>query len=499
MKTSIALRRGSSRALLSATACLLPGLVASASDQDRSDEAPPNIVVVFTDDQGWGDLSCYGSEDIATPHIDRLAAEGMRFTDFYASQPVCSASRASLLTGCYANRLGIRGALVPSTRHGLDPDEHTIAEAVKPLGYATACYGKWHLGHLGPFLPTNQGFDEYYGIPYSNDMWPGHPESPKAWPRLPIYGGDVESGCGPIAFIDDLDGQDLVTRELTDRAVDFIDRHADRPFLLYVPHSMPHVPLGAGPAFRQSTMYGPYGDVIKEIDWSVGRIREALERHGILDDTMFIFTSDNGPWLSYGDHAGTTGGLREGKGTTFEGGVRVPMVVRYPPLVPAGTTCRRPAMTIDLLPTIVELTGGVPPEREIDGRSILPLLQDDPDAEDPHEALFFWYRNDELQAMRMGRWKLHFPHVYRSLEGRPGGNNGRPTKYAYGLRIGLELFDLEADPGETKDVSALHPEVVAAMTALADRARSELGDTLTETTGTKVRLPRKVADTEGSK
>ena len=467
--------------------------MSASSVASRVDATPPNVVIVFTDDQGWGDLSCQGSTDIPTPNIDRLAAEGMRFTDFYASQPVCSASRASLLTGCYANRVGIRGALAPSARHGLDPDEHTIAEVVKPLGYATACYGKWHLGHLETFAPTRQGFDEYYGIPYSNDMWPGHPESPKAWPRLPIHAGDSESGSGPVEFIDDLDGQDLITRNLTERAVDFIDRNGEEPFLLYVPHSMPHVPLGAGPAFRQSTMYGPYGDVIKEIDWSVGRIREALERQGVLDRTIFIFASDNGPWLSYGDHAGTTGGLREGKGTTFEGGVRVPMIVRYPALVPEGSVCKRPAMTIDVLPTIVELTGGEMPERMIDGRSLVPLLAGSKTATDPHEAIFFWYRKDELQAMRMDRWKLHFPHEYRSLEGRPGGNNGRPTKYNYGMSIGLELFDLEADPGETTDVADLHPDVVRRMTTLADDARRRLGDTLKRVEGVEVRRPRSVA------
>lgn len=448
---------------------------------------PPNVVVVFTDDQGWGDLSCQGSTDIATPNIDRLADEGMRFTDFYTSQPVCSAARASLLTGCYANRLGIHGALVPSTRHGLDPDETTIAEVLKERGYATACFGKWHLGHLDPFLPTRQGFDEYYGIPYSNDMWPGHPESPKAWPRLPIYGDD-----GPVEYVDDLDGQDRITRDLTRRSIDFIDRNADRPFFLYLPHSMPHVPLGVGPEFRQSTMYGPYADVIREIDWSVGEIRAALERHGVLEGTVFVFTSDNGPWINYGDHAGTTGGLREAKGTTFEGGVRVPMVVRYPPVVPAGAICDTPAMTIDILPTLVELTGSESPERIIDGRSMLPQWRGDEHASPPHEALFFWYGKDELQAMRMDRWKLHFPHSYRSLEGRPGGNNGRPTKYTYGLMTGLELYDLEADPGETRDVAKDHPEVVARMSELADRMRSRLGDGLTGVTGSEIRTPRVV-------
>ena len=488
------LPRWSSLVLL---APILAGAPVAAAPADGEVTRPPNVVIVFTDDQGWGDLSCFGSTEIPTPNIDRLAEEGMRFTSFYVSQPVCSASRSSLLTGCYANRVGISGALVPSTRHGLDPDETTIAEVVKPLGYATACFGKWHLGHLPPFVPTAQGFDEYYGIPYSNDMWPGHPESPKAWPRLPIYGSDGSGWCGPVGWIDDLDGQDRITRDLTEHAVRFIDRHADEPFLLYVPHSMPHVPLGVGPRFRQSTRYGPYGDVIKEIDWSVGEIRAALERHGILDDTIVIFTSDNGPWINYGDHAGTTGGLREGKGTTFEGGVRVPMVVRYPAIVPANATCETPAMTIDLLPTIAELTGGDLPEREIDGVSIVTLMRGDEDAGDPHEALYFWYAADELQAMRSGRWKLHFPHKYRSLEGRPGGNNGRPAKYRYGVPIGLELYDLESDPAESVDVAAANPEVVARLSAMADEMRAKLGDKLTGVKGSDVRRPRSVPKGDG--
>jgi arylsulfatase len=476
-----------------ASLLVLSLLTASAwSADDPPAVRPPNVVIVFTDDQGYGDLSCFGSTDIPTPNIDRLAEEGMRFTNFYVSQPVCSASRSSLLTGCYANRVGISGALVPSTRHGLDPDETTIAEVVKPLGYATACFGKWHLGHLRPFVPTAQGFDEYYGIPYSNDMWPGHPESPKAWPRLPIYGSDGSGWCGPVDWIDDLDGQDRITRDLTEHAVRFIDRHADEPFLLYVPHSMPHVPLGVGPKFRQSTMYGPYGDVIREIDWSVGEIRAALERHGILDDTIILFTSDNGPWINYGDHAGTTGGLREGKGTTFEGGVRVPMVIRYPAIVPAGVTCATPAMTIDVLPTIAEIVGGDLPDREIDGVSIVPQLRGDADAGDPHDALYFWYAANELQAMRSGKWKLHFPHVYRSLEGRPGGNNGRPVKYRYGVPIGLELYDLDADPAETTDVAAANPEVVARLSEMADAMRAKLGDKLAGVEGTDIRRPRSV-------
>ncbi len=383
------------------------GLFAIAVLVGHTPARMPNIVIIFTDDQGWGDLSCYGSSDVQTPHIDRLADEGMRFTDFYVSQPVCSASRASLMTGCYANRVGISGALSSDANIGLHPDEHTLAEVVKPLGYATACFGKWHLGHHPRFLPTNQGFDEYFGIPYSNDMWNAHPDWPKNHPRLFWYENDK-----PADPIDDLDDQEQITRRLTAKAVEFIHRQGDHPFLLYVPHSMPHVPLGVGPQFRQSTRYGPYADVIREIDWSVGQVRAALEQEHVLDDTIIFFSSDNGPWLNFGDHAGTTGGLREGKGTTFEGGVRVPLVVRYPRLVPAGHTCPEPAMTIDLLPTLVELTGGQPPSRDIDGMSMLPLLRGDPKATSPHDALFFWYHDRELQAMRMGRWKLHFAHTY---------------------------------------------------------------------------------------
>lgn len=453
------------------------------ADREGSDrDSAPNIVIVFTDDQGWGDLSCYGATHVRTPQIDRLAGEGIRFTNFCVSQPVCSASRASLLTGCYANRVHIQGALSPQARTGLDPAECTLAEIVKPLGYATGCFGKWHLGHLPRYLPTNQGFDEYFGIPYSNDMWPSHPESAKAYPVLQWYAQDR-----PVEPIADLDAQDQITRRLTEKAVDFIRRHAARPFLLYVPHSMPHVPLGASAQFRQSSLYGPFADVIKEIDWSVGEIRKALEREDILDHTVFMFCSDNGPWLSYGDHAGTTGGLREGKGTTFEGGVRVPFIVRYPPLVPPGTVCDVPAMTIDVLPTVVELTGGASPMQKIDGVSLVRHLRADPTAPPPHAALFFWYNDRELQAMRMGDWKLHFPHTYRSLEGRQPGNNGQPAAYRNGISIELSLFNLKTDPAESTNVANAHPDMVRAMQQLAEPMRQTLGDTLTHHSGTEVR------------
>ena len=461
-------------------------------------EQPPNVVIVFTDDQGWGDLGCQGSTEIPTPNIDRLAEEGVRMTDFYVSQPVCSASRASLLTGCYANRIGISGALVPSSKFGLSSDETTIAELLKPHGYATACFGKWHLGHHPEFLPTNHGFDVYSGIPYSNDMWPGHPESPKAWPPLPWY--HIESGQPEpdIELMEDLDAQDRITRRLNDLAVAFIHDNAEEPFFLYVPHSMPHVPLGVGPRFRQSTKFGMYGDVIREIDWSVGEIRTALEEEGILDRTIFIFASDNGPWLSYGDHAGTSGGLREGKGTTFEGGVRVPFIVRYPELIPAGITSSEPCMTIDVLPTIATMTGSTDSigELEIDGLDITPILTGTPDATSPHEALYFWYRRGDLEAMRAGRWKLHFPHGYRSMNGREPGNNGIPGKYDYTVKTGLELYDLHTDPNEEVNVIEEHPQVIQRLTALANTKRRSLGDRLTETVGTDVREPGRIEATK---
>lgn len=457
-------------------------------------ERPPNVVLVFTDDQGWGDLGCQGSTMIPTPNIDRLAGEGMRFTDFYVSQPVCSASRSSLLTGCYANRIGISGALVPSSKIGIAEEETTIAEMLRPSGYTSGCFGKWHLGHHPQFLPTRHGFERYSGIPYSNDMWPGHPESPKAWPPLPWY--TIASGeeTPRIEIIEDLDHQDRVTRRTTEEAVAFIHEHATEPFFLYVPHSMPHVPLGVGPRFRQSNEYGTYGDVIREIDWSVGQLRNALEEEGVLDDTIFIYASDNGPWLSYGDHAGTTGGLREGKGTTFEGGVRVPFIVRYPDVVPAGTTSSEPCMTIDVLPTLATLTGSRDSmgSLEIDGKDISPILKGVSGARSPHEALYFWYRRGDLEAMRSGKWKLHFPHGYRTMNGREPGNNGIPGKYDYSVRTELELYDLDADPNETTNVAALHPEVIDRLHTMASAQRAKLGDSLNKIEGSAVREPGRI-------
>jgi len=445
----------------------------------------PNIVLILADDLGYGDLGCYGARDIRTPHLDRLAKEGMRFTDFYVAQPVCSASRAALLTGCYPNRLGIHGALGPNANHGLNSNEMTLAELLKPLGYTAAIYGKWHLGHRPEFLPRQHGFDDYFGLPYSNDMWPFHPEAkPGTYPDLPLIEGDRILATNP--------DQTRLTTWYTEHAVAFIERNRERPFFLYVPHSMPHVPLHVSDKFRGKSKRGLYGDVIQEINWSVGEILRALKRHKLERDTLVIFTSDNGPWLSYGDHAGSAGHLREGKGTVWEGGVRVPCLMRWPGKIPARSVCREPVMTIDLLPTLARLTGGRLPAHPIDGLDIWPLMAGDPGAKSPHEALFFYYGVGELQALRSGRWKLVLPHTYRTLSGRPGGKGGNPVQYN-SVQTSLALFDLEKDTGETTDVAAHHPEVVARLTALAEQCRDDLGDALTKRTGRNVREPGRVA------
>ncbi len=439
----------------------------------------PNVVIVYADDQGYQDLGCFGSPDIKTPNIDQMAKEGRRFTSFCVAQAVCSASRTALLTGCYPNRVGILGALGPAATHGIHDDEWTLAEVVKKRDYATAIFGKYHLGHHPKFLPTRHGFDEYFGLPYSNDMWPRHPTAGKNFPLLPLIEGEK--------VIQTMPDQTKLTTWYTERAVRFIETNKDRPFLLYVAQSMPHVPLHVSDKFKGKSARGLYGDVIMEIDWSVGEILKTLKRLDLERNTLVIYTSDNGPWLSYGDHAGSAGPLREGKGTTFEGGVRVPCVMRWPGKIPAGSVTNELAATIDILPTVAKLVGaGLPADRIIDGRDIRPLMSGQPGAKSPHDA-YYYYWGRELQAIRSGRWKLHFPHGYPSL-GEPRGAGGRPGPYVQ-KKIGLELFDLEADVGETTNVAGKHPNVVKRLQQLAERARDDLGDTRTKREGKNVRQP----------
>lgn len=445
-------------------------------------DRPPNIVIIFIDDMGYADIGPFGAQGYETPNLDRMAEEGRCFTDFLVSSAVCSASRAALMTGCYHRRVSISGALGPGSNIGISDDEVTLAELCKQKGYATAIFGKWHLGHHPKFLPTRHGFDEYFGLPYSNDMWPRHPTAGNRFPPLPLIAGTtvVNPDVQPA-------DQRLLTTWYTQRAVDFIERNRERPFFLYVPHNMVHVPLYVSDKFAGKSERGLFGDVVMEVDWSVGQILDALRRYGLDRHTLVIFSSDNGPWLSYGDHAGSAGPLREGKGTTFEGGIRVPTIFWWPGRIPAGSRCDELASTIDILPTVAALIGAELPRHKIDGKDIRDLMFKDT-ARSPHEAFYCYYAGGELQAIRDRRWKLHFPHKYRTLGGRPGGTGGRPAPYET-RTIELSLFDLKHDVGETTNVLDQYPEVAKRLMKAAEKARQELGDRLTGAVGREVRPP----------
>lgn len=463
------------------TMVLLSVALSAASAAGR----PPNIIIIFTDDQGYADVGVFGAKDFTTPNLDRLAKEGCQFTNFHVAQPVCSASRAALLTGCYPNRLGIHGALGPLANHGINTNETTLAELLKGKGYATGMAGKWHLGRPAEFLPVHHGFDEYFGLPYSNDMWPSHPEAKRGtYPPLPLIEGDrvIDAEVTPAE-------QAQLTTQYTERAVKFIARHADRPFFFYLAHSMPHVPLHVSNKFQGKSRQGSYGDVIMEIDWSVGEILKALKQHKLEEDTLVIFASDNGPWLSYGAHAGSAGPLREGKGTCWEGGVRVPCLMRWPGKIPRGTTSGAMFMTIDLLPTLARLVDAPLPRHPIDGLDVWPLIVGQPGAKNPHDAYFFYYHQNELQAVTSGngRWKLLLPHTYRTLAGRAGGTNGIPAKYEQRKLTAPELYDLANDVGEQRNVAEQHPEIVQRLLASAESARADLGDALTQRPGAGAR------------
>ncbi len=440
----------------------------------------PNVVLIFADDLGWGDLGVYGAVNYRTPHLDRMAAEGLKFNDFYCAQAVCSASRAGLLTGCYPNRVGIQGALGPNSKIGIHENELLISEVLKGRGYATAIYGKWHLGHHEQFLPTQHGFDDYFGLPYSNDMWPFHPTAGGSFPDLPLF--DKNEIVNPRVTGDE---QAQLTTWYTERAVKFIREHRDEPFFVYLPHSMPHVPLFVSEKFRGKSEQGLYGDVIMEIDWSVGQILETLKSLGLDEKTLVIFTSDNGPWLSYGHHAGSAGPLREGKGTAWDGGQREPCLMRWPGQILPGTVCNELAATIDILPTLAFLAGAeLPSDRVIDGVNLWPLLSGDPAAKSPRDA-FYFYWGGELHAVRVGDWKLHLPHAFRTLKDHPG-TDGRPGDYVQG-KTDLALFNLRVDAGERYNVAGAHPDVVARLMEHVERARGDLGDSLTKRPGANVR------------
>jgi arylsulfatase A len=451
----------------------------------------PNIVIIFTDDQGYADVGVFGAKGYSTPNLDRLATQGRMFTNFHVAQPVCSASRAALLTGCYSNRIGIPGALGPGATLGINADEMTLAELLKQAGYVTGMAGKWHLGRPTQFLPVHHGFDEYYGLPYSNDMWPFHPGAKAGYPPLPLLEGDQPVKVGLTH-----EDQEQLTTRYTERAVAFIKRNQNRPFFFYLAHSMPHVPLHVSSKFKGKSAQGLYGDVIMEIDWSVGEIMRTLDELRLAENTFLIFTSDNGPWLSYGNHAGSAGPLREGKGTVWEGGTREPCLMRWPGKIPAGTTCADMVMSIDLFPTIARLTGTKLPAHRIDGLDIWPILAGEPGAKNPHEGYAWYYEDNQLQAVSTGdgRWKLQLPHTYRTLDGRPGGRDGVPAKYEQRKLDAPQLFDLQNDLGETTDVATAHPNIVAQLLAFAGKMRDDLGDSLTKRQGKGVRPPGRIAD-----
>jgi arylsulfatase A-like enzyme len=457
-----------------------------ASSQALSEEVttPPNVVLIFMDDMGNADIGSFGATAYQTPNLDRLAKQGRRFTDFVTSSAVCSASRAALLTGCYHRRVGISGALFPKSKIGLNQDETTLAEICKSKGYATACFGKWHLGHHRPFLPLQHGFDHYFGLPYSNDMWPHKPD------YLPEAAQNHRSNFPPLPLLEDneifdadVDGDDQsqLTVQYTKKSVAFIKDNQETPFFLYLPHTMPHVPLYVSERFSGRSNAGLFGDVIMEIDWSVGQIMNTIDECGLGENTLIIFTSDNGPWLSYGDHAGSAAPLREGKQTMFEGGYRVPTIMRWPRKITPDSTCDQLASTIDILPTVARLIGAQPPKNKIDGVDISILLLGGPEATSPRDSFYCYFGGGELHAVRDGRWKLHFPHKYRSMElGKPGsagvGGKAKPSKTE------LELYDLKNDQGETVNLLQQHPEVVDRLEKMGAQARREFGDKLTNQT-----------------
>jgi arylsulfatase len=433
----------------------------------------PNIVLIMCDDMGWADLGCYGSKQNPTPNIDQLGKEGVRFTNFLATQAVCTSSRVALLTGCYPNRLGLGGtALGPNSKIGLSNDEQTLGALLQKAGYHTGVVGKWHLGDAPKFLPPAHGFDESMITPYSNDMWPrgyGRTDESrrKMYPELPrIVNGHL------MGYTRDWVDMDALTSSQGLRAVRFIKDNAGKaqPFFLYMATSMPHTPLGASSEFK-GKLATPYADTLADLDNAVGAVLRTLREKKVEQETIVIFTSDNGPWLNFGRHAGTAGPFREGKGTTFEGGVRVPFIVRWPGVIKAGSKTDALAANIDVVPTLLAATEAPAPKNEIDGVSFLSVLKSGQPAS---RDSFAYYYGDRLEAVRKGKWKLHLPHAYRSyVDMIPAELDGYPAK-THQRQIGFSLYDLEKDPGEKEDLAAAQPEVVKELQALAESERKRL-------------------------
>ena len=405
-----------------------------------ADEKKPNIILINCDDLGYGDLGCYGSKTIATPNLDEMARKGTRFTDFYAAAAVCSPSRAALLTGRYPIRTGVTRVLFPDDTIGLTDKETTVAQLLKQQGYTTACIGKWHVGCLPEHMPRRHGFDYFYGLPYSNDMFAGKRNSPP----VPLYRNEkiIEQ---PVV-------QETLTERYTEEAIKFLRKNKDKPFFIYLPHTMPHVPLHVSEKFKGKSKGGLYGDVVETIDWGVGEILKALKEEGLEDNTLVMFTSDNGPWLQMKENGGSAGPLRGGKASVFEGGMREPFIAYWPGHVPSGKVCKEPASMLDMLPTLTALAGGKAPiDRIIDGRDITPLLTG---AGNMPDYPFFYNLKFPTGAVRYGKWKLHVTRGNEPL--------AEP-----------ELYDLENDIGETNNVAKDHPDIIEKLTAMVKKAGAE--------------------------
>lgn len=466
---------------LTALAFLLAAVACNRTDESKQEK--PNVVMVFLDDAGFADFEPFGETRYPTPHVKELAEQGVSYYNFYVPQAVSSASRAALMTGCYPGRTGVFGAFGP-TKKGLERKYTTMGEVMKRNGYTTGLFGKWHLGDQQGHRPHSRGFDESTGLMYSNDMWLHHPGNPDHWGKWPLsYWENGEITIDSMAPQD----QRMLTTWYTRDAVDFIDRHSGEPFFLYVPHSMPHVPLFCSDKFKGKSGLGLYEDVMMELDWSVGQIMNALEEKGLEKNTIFIFIgSDNGPWLSYMDRSGKTP-YREGKSTIFDGGVRNSCIIRYPEHLEPNTTSHKAFSSIDILPTICHLTGTPLPENEIDGKNVWNLITHNPEAENPHEYYPF-SRRDVFQGVISGdgKWKLHLRHAYQTLEKGIGGEYTigqvrpvepdstlarqirRPLIYTEQM-IDTALFDMVHDPYEKRNVIKRYPDVAKKLIQYAEQ------------------------------
>lgn len=399
-----------------------------------------------------------------------------------ACQPLSGVSRAGLMTGCYPNRIGFAGAPGPDSEYGIHHDEMTMGELLKQKRYSTAIFGKWHLGDSREFLPLQNGFDEYYGLPYSNDMWPYHPQQGEVFnfPDLPTIDGNKVVGYNT--------DQTKFTTDYTTRAVKFIKKNSSKPFFLYLAHSMPHVPLAVSDKFKGKSQQGLFGDVMMEVDWSIGEVLKALDEAGVADNTLVVITSDNGPWTNYGNHAGSAGGLREAKATTFDGGNRIPCIMYWKNHTKAGTICNKLASNIDLFPTFAEITGAPLPEKKIDGVSLLPLINGD-ESSNPRESFVYYLNKNDLEAVTDGEFKLVYSHKYVTYGAYEPGNDGQPGKLTVVEVEKPELYDLRRDPGERYNVVSQYPERVIKLNEIADKVREDLGDNLTRKKGTGRRQP----------